>query len=51
MCFQQTRIESSAANAVIDTITSDGIVTASCATDLKTTVWLNRMDGISMTDV
>ncbi len=37
--------------AVIDTITSDGIVTASCATDLKTTVWLSRMDGISMTDV
>jgi hypothetical protein len=33
MCFLQTRIESYAANAVIDTITSAGIVTALCATE------------------
>jgi hypothetical protein len=50
MCFQQTRIKSPAANAVIDTITSNGIVIASCATDLKTIVWLSRMDGKSMDD-
>jgi hypothetical protein len=48
MCFLQTRIESYAANAVIDTITSAGTVTALCATDLKLNVWLNRMDDRSM---
>jgi hypothetical protein len=45
MCFLQTRIESYAANAVIDTIISAGIVIALCATDLKLLVWMRRMIG------
>jgi hypothetical protein len=51
MCFQQTQIESYAANVVIDTITSDGTVIALCATDPKLNVWLSRMDGRSMNEV
>jgi hypothetical protein len=51
MCFQQTRIESYAANVVIDTIISVGTVIALCATDPKLIVWLSRIDGRSMNDV